>query len=90
MDEYVGFISNEEFGIADVRGAWIYGKEDGPLSEQKFQGREKLKTYLTENPEVLEKCKHIIVEKFTQNLASDPTDEEEAEESSPDDWGKFQ
>ena len=77
MDEYVGFIANEEFNLAEVRGAWIYGNEGGPLEEQKFQGREKLKDYLKENPDVLEECKIAIVEKFKSNLASDGVDEEE-------------
>ncbi len=94
MDEYVGFISNEEFGIATVAGAWIYGVDGGPIEGQKFQGRQKLKDYLEANPEVLEVCKHTIVDKFKENLASDPSEEEDSEvdEGAPEgaaDWEQF-
>jgi len=89
MDEYVSFIANEEFGLATVRGAWIYGVDGGFLEGQKFQGRQKLREFLETNPDTLEKCKFEIIERFKENLASDvdPDDEEAAVE---DDWNQFQ
>ncbi len=97
MDEYVSFIATEEFGLAQVKGAWIYGLDGSPLEGEKFQGRAKLRAHLEEDGETLEKCKLAIVEKFKEHLANDVdpddvTDEGEVLKDQPtgqEDWDQF-
>lgn len=74
FDEYVDFVCKEEFGLATVRGAWIYATESSPLSsieEGKWQGRAKLKETLKTNPAALEQCRNTIVERFNSTLEMD-------------------
>ena len=89
MDEYINFIANEEFELADVKGAWIYGKDGSPLEGGKWQGRAKLRDHLESNPDVLEKCKVAIIDKFHENLASDADPDEEEETSEVTDWAQY-
>ena len=89
MDEYINFIANEEFELADVKGAWIYGKDGSPLEGGKWQGRAKLRDHLESNPDVLEKCKVAIIDKFHENLASDVDPDEEEETPEVTDWAQY-
>lgn len=91
MEEYVSFIADKEMGLADIRGAWIYGLDGTPLEGQKFQGRANLSEWLLQNPGVLEACKLHITAKFEQNLSTDvdPDEDIPGEEESPADWETF-
>ena len=94
LDEYVNFITNADFDLSTVRGAWIYGNDGTVLEGEKWQGRAALREWLLKWPGALEQCKTQIVDKFEKRLASDEAedDEESLDEEvteEPDDWETF-
>lgn len=98
MDEVIDFVCKEEFGIATIKGAWIYPSEGSLLEElliegQKgWQGRAKLKADLELRPDLVDKAREIITAKFESTLDMDASIEQDPDttEEIDDDWKNFQ